>query len=233
MEHGFTGSGRPAAAQRRLESSEDGLAQYMLRVYNYMAAGLMLTGAIAYVGAASGLYASIAATPLFWVVLLAPLALVVLLSLRIERISLGAARAGFWTYAALIGLSLSGIFLVYTGDSIARVFFISAATFGATSLYGYTTRADLSRLGSFLFMALAGIVIARLVNLFLASRFPCAGQRRRSRVRRPLQCPGRPVRRMPAARRPKTTLPRPRPDATGVGGQPASHRTTPRRHARH
>ena len=169
MEHGFTGRGRPTAAQRGLESSEDGLAQYMLRVYNYMAAGLMLTGAIAYVGAASGLYASIAATPLFWVVLLAPLALVVLLSLRIERISLGAARAGFWTYAALVGLSLSGIFLVYTGDSIARVFFISAASFGATSLYGYTTRADLSRFGSFLFMALAGIVIAGLVNLLLAS----------------------------------------------------------------
>nr|WP_245746866.1 Bax inhibitor-1/YccA family protein [Paraburkholderia lycopersici] len=141
----------------------------MLRVYNYMAAGLLLTGAIAWIGATSGLYASIAATPLFWIVLLAPLALVLLLSFRIERIGLGAAQVSFWAYAALVGLSLSGIFLVYTGESIARVFVISAATYGATSLYGYTTRADLSRFGSFLFMGLVGIVIAGLVNLFVAS----------------------------------------------------------------
>ncbi|MBB5461058.1 Bax inhibitor-1/YccA family protein [Paraburkholderia sp. Cpub6] len=169
MEHRFIGNDRPAAAQRGLESSEPGLSQYMLRVYNHMAAALVLTGVVAYVGAASGLYASIAATPLFWVVLLAPLALVFLLSFRIERIGLGAARISFWSYAALVGLSLSGIFLVYTGESIARVFLVSAATYGATSLYGYTTRADLSRFSSFLFMGLAGIVIAGLVNLFLAS----------------------------------------------------------------
>lgn len=169
MAHRFTGSDRPAAMQRELEGSDPGLAQYMLRVYNHMAAGLALTGVVAYVGAASGVYAAIAATPLFWVLLLAPLALVMLLSFRIERISLGAARISFWSYAALVGLSLSGIFLVYTGESIARVFLISAAAFGATSLYGYTTRADLARFGSFLFMGLVGIVIAGLVNLLLAS----------------------------------------------------------------
>lgn len=146
-----------------------GLRAYMLRVYNYMAGGLALTGAVAYFGATSGFYASMVGTPLFWVVLLAPLALVFFLSFRIQTISLGAAQLGFWAYAGLVGLSLSGIFLVYTGESIARVFFISAATFGATSLYGYTTRTDLSRFGSFLFMGLIGIVIAALVNIFLAS----------------------------------------------------------------
>ncbi|WP_028218986.1 Bax inhibitor-1/YccA family protein [Paraburkholderia oxyphila] len=169
MENNFTGGSRHEAAQRGWEGTDPSLRQYLLRVYNYMAGGLVLTGAVAYVGATSGLYVSIAATPLFWIVLLAPLALVILLSFRIERISLGAAQTGFWAYAALVGLSLSGIFLVYTGESIARVFLISAATYGATSLYGYTTRIDLSRFGSFLFMGLVGIVIAGLVNLFLAS----------------------------------------------------------------
>lgn len=146
-----------------------GLRAYMLRVYNYMAGGLALTGLVAYIGATTGLYASIAGTPLFWVVLLAPLAMVLLLSFRIKTMSLGAAQLSFWTYAGLVGLSLSGIFMVYTGESIARVFFISAGTFAATSLYGYTTRTDLSRFGSFLFMGLIGIVIASLVNIFMAS----------------------------------------------------------------
>jgi FtsH-binding integral membrane protein len=160
---------RAKGAQREFDSGDLGLRRYMLRVYNYMAGGLALTGVIAYVGAMSGLYASMAGTPLFWVVLLAPLALVMFLSFRIESISLGAAQISFWLYAALVGLSLSGIFLVYTGESIARVFFVSAATYGATSIYGYTTRADLSRFGSFLFMGLVGIVIAGLGNLFVAS----------------------------------------------------------------
>jgi hypothetical protein len=141
----------------------------MLRVYNYMGGGLALTGLVAYAGATSGVYASVVGTPLFWVVLLAPLGLVFFLSFRIQSMSLGAAQLSFWAYAGLVGLSLSGIFLVYTGESVARVFFISAATFGATSLYGYTTRTDLSRFGSFLFMGLIGIVIAGLVNIFLAS----------------------------------------------------------------
>lgn len=160
---------RPEGQQRLLDTGDIGLRQYLRRVYNYMAGGLALTGVIAYVAATSGFYASIAGTPLIWVVLLAPLGLVMFLSFRIERISLGAAQIGFWAYAALVGLSLAGIFLVYTGESIARVFFISAATFGAMSIYGYSTRADLSRFGSFLFMGLIGIVIAGLVNLFVAS----------------------------------------------------------------
>lgn len=169
MKNDFADGPRLDGTQRGQEWEDAGLRQYMLRVYNYMAGGLLATGVIAWLGAASGFYASIAATPLFWIVLLAPLALVLLLSFRIERIGLGTAQVSFWAYAALVGLSLSGIFLVYTGESIARVFVISAATYGATSLYGYTTRADLSRFGSFLFMGLVGIVIAGLVNLFVAS----------------------------------------------------------------
>jgi len=147
-----------------------GLRQFMISVYNYMASGLALTGIVAYGAAETGLYASLIDTPmLFWGVTLAPLALVLLLSFRIEKMSLGAAKTAFWAYAALVGLSLSGIFFVYTGSSIARTFFITAATFLAMSLFGYTTRADLARTASFLLMGLVGIIIASIVNLFLAS----------------------------------------------------------------
>lgn len=146
-----------------------GLREFMLRVYNYMAGGLALTGIVAYAAAASGFYQQIAGSLLFWIVLLAPLGLVMLLSFRIQSMSLGAAQATFWGYAALMGLSLAGIFLIYTGASIARVFFITAATFAAMSLYGYTTRSDLSRFGSFLFMGLIGVIIAGLVNMFVMS----------------------------------------------------------------
>ena len=146
-----------------------GLRQFMLRVYNFMAAGLALTGLVAYGAIVTGFYQLIAGTPLIWLVILAPLGLVMWLSFRIDRMSAGAAQAAFWFYAGLMGLSLAGIFLVFTGASIARVFFITAATFAATSLYGYTTRRDLSRFGSFLFMGLIGIIIASLVNIFIAS----------------------------------------------------------------
>ncbi|HXY99151.1 MAG TPA: Bax inhibitor-1/YccA family protein [Stellaceae bacterium] len=146
-----------------------GLRQYMLRIYNYMAGGLALTGAVAYFAAASGFYQAIVGSILFWIVLFAPLGLVLLLSFRLQTMSLGAAQLTFWAYAALMGLSLAGIFLVFTGASIARVFFITAGTFAAMSLYGYTTRTDLSRFGSFLFMGLIGIIIAGLVNVFIAS----------------------------------------------------------------
>jgi len=148
---------------------QGGMRGFLLRVYNYMAAGLALTGVAAYYGAASGIYASLARTPWIWLLLLAPLALVLLLSFRIERMSLVAAQLAFWAYAALVGLSLSGIFLVYTGESIARTFFVSAATFAAMSLYGYLTRTDLTRFGSFLFMGLIGLILATLINMFLKS----------------------------------------------------------------
>jgi len=104
-----------------------------------------------------------------WVALLAPLGFVMFLSFRINRMSLGAAQATFWGYAALMGVSLAPVLLLYTGASVAQTFFITAATFGAMSLYGYTTKRDLSGLGSFLFMGLIGLIIASVVNIFLAS----------------------------------------------------------------
>lgn len=146
-----------------------GLRTCLLRVYNYMASGLALTGAVAFAASASGLYAEIAHTPLIWIVLFAPLGLVFALSAGIERMGSGTAKALFWVYAALTGLSLAGIFLVFTGASIARVFFIASATFGAMGLYGQTTQADLSKFGSFLTMGLIGLVIASIVNIFVAS----------------------------------------------------------------
>jgi FtsH-binding integral membrane protein len=146
-----------------------GLRQYMLRIYNYMASGLALTGIVAYAAAASGLYYQIAGTPLIWVVMLAPLGLVFWLSAGINRMSAGTAQLLFWVYAGLMGLSLAGIFLLYTGASIARVFFITGGTFAAMSLYGYTTKRDLTQFGSFLIMGLIGIIIASLVNMFIAS----------------------------------------------------------------
>lgn len=146
-----------------------GLRAYMLRVYNYMGAGLALTGVVAYAAATSGMYAAIAGTPWIWLVILSPLAFVVLLSIGFDRMGVRTAQLGFWVFAAVMGLSLASIFLHFTGASIARLFFITGATFGAMSLYGYTTKNDLSRIGSFLFMGLIGIVIAALVNLVIGS----------------------------------------------------------------
>jgi FtsH-binding integral membrane protein len=146
-----------------------GLRDYMLRIYNYMASGLALTGIVAYVFANSGYYAQVANTPLIWVIMLAPLGLVLWLSYGIGRMQASTAQALFWVYAALMGLSMASIFLVFTGASIARVFFITAGTFAAMSIYGYTTQRDLSQFGAFLMMGLIGIIIASLVNMFLAS----------------------------------------------------------------
>ena len=146
-----------------------GLRDYMLRVYNYMASGLGLTGIVAYVAAYSGFYASIAHTPLIWLVILAPLGLVMLMTYGAQRMQASTMQLVFWLYSGLMGLSLAMVFLVFTGESVARVFFITAGTFAATSLYGYTTRRDLSQFGSFLFMGLIGIIIASLVNMFIGS----------------------------------------------------------------
>jgi uncharacterized protein len=149
---------------------DEGLRRHMLRVYNYIGLGLVLTGLVAWlIGTTPALYGPIFGTPLKWVAMLAPLAFVLFFSFRIHAMSAATAQALYWAFCALMGVSLASVFLVFTGVSIARTFFIAAAMFGATSLYGYTTRRDLSRLGSFLVMGLIGIVIASLVNLFLAS----------------------------------------------------------------
>ena len=153
---------------------DEGLRTYMLRVYNLMALGLGITGVAAY-----GTYALAASNPAFaqliymsplkWVIMLAPLAMVFFLSFRIEKMSVAAAQTTFWVYAALMGLSLSSIFLVFTGASITQTFFVTAASFGALSLYGYTTKRDLSGMGSFLIMGLFGLILAMVVNIFLQS----------------------------------------------------------------
>ncbi|MBO0735353.1 MAG: Bax inhibitor-1/YccA family protein [Alphaproteobacteria bacterium] len=147
-----------------------GLRNYMLRVYNYMASGLALTGVVALVFA-QYLFANpaLAHSPVMFLFMLAPLGLVMWLSYGINRMQASTAQTVFWVYAGAMGLSLASIFLVFTHESIARVFFITAGTFAAMSLYGYTTRRDLSQFGSFLFMGLIGIIIASLVNMFLAS----------------------------------------------------------------
>ncbi|HXG79316.1 MAG TPA: Bax inhibitor-1/YccA family protein [Methyloceanibacter sp.] len=162
---------------------DEGLRAYMLRVYNYMASGVAITGVVAWlvysmsvVTGADGVITGLTpfgnfmfASAFKWVVIFAPLAMVFFLSARIGSLSLSAAQISFWIFAALMGASISSIFLVYAGESIARMFFITAAAFGALSLWGYTTSKDLSGWGSFLFMGLIGIILASLVNLFLGS----------------------------------------------------------------
>jgi FtsH-binding integral membrane protein len=168
-------------AQAGAGEVDQGLRAHMVRVYNYMVIALVLTGVFAYgtfslafqeVGgqlAYTALGAALFGSPFMWVVVLAPLALVFFISFRISRLSVGAAQATFWIFSALLGISLATIFAVYTMESITQVFFIAAATFGAMSLYGYTTKRDLSGFGSFLIMGLIGVIIASIVNLFLAS----------------------------------------------------------------
>jgi FtsH-binding integral membrane protein len=178
-----------AAGRVDAATVDAGLRAYMLRIYNYMSIGLAITGL-----AALGVYmASVAdpssadairvgskfaltpfgyamyVGPLKWLFMLAPLAMVFAISAGINRFKPATSQMLFWVFSALMGISLSSIFLVYTHTSIVRVFFITAATFGALSLYGYTTKRDMSGMGSFLFMGLIGIIIASLVNLFLAS----------------------------------------------------------------
>jgi uncharacterized protein len=161
---------RVAQAKIGVERVDEGLRSYLLQVYNYMGLGLAITGVVAFLVAATpALYVPIFTTPLKWLVMLAPLGFVFFLSAKIQTMSVSAAQITFWAFAAVMGLSLASIFLVFTGASIARVFFITAAMFGAMSLYGYTTKRDLSGWGSFLFMGLIGIIIAMLVNIFLAS----------------------------------------------------------------
>ena len=149
---------------------DEGLRQHMLRVYNYMGLGLVVTGLVAFVVASTpALYVPIFSSPLKWVVMLAPLAFVLLFSFRMQTMSAAGAQAMFWAFCAVMGVSLASVFLVFTGTSIARTFFIAATMFGATSLYGYTTKRDLTQFSSFLIMGLIGVVIASVVNIFLGS----------------------------------------------------------------
>lgn len=174
----YSGVSGSAATQAVVDA---GLRAYMLRVYNWMASGLLLTGIVAYVIANTsllGLFYHQVATPtgvtiqptgLALVSIFLPLAFVMVMSFGVNKLSRTTAQTFYWLFCAAMGASLTNIFLIYTSDSIVRVFFITAATFGAVSLYGYTTRADLSRMGSFLFMGLIGVIIAAVVNMFMQS----------------------------------------------------------------
>ena len=171
------------AAQQSTAVTDEGLRAYMLKVYNYMATGILMTGIIALItfkmsvvtdssGSIVGLTQvgnAIYMSGLKWLVMLAPLGIVFYMSFGINKMSAAKAQTTFWIFAALMGLSLSSILLVYTGMSITRVFFICSATFGAMSIYGYTTKRDLTKLGSFLMMGLIGIIIASIVNIFMKS----------------------------------------------------------------
>ena len=179
------GSSNPRTVARPQTGAlyDEGLRAYMLRVYNYMGLGLLITGVVAYLVAQMSVVLgpsgevvgvtqfgqTLFGTPLQWVVMLAPLGLVLLFSFRINKMSASSAQLVFWAFAALMGISLSTIFIAFTTESIARVFFITAGTFGAMSLYGYTTKRSLANWGSFLFMGLIGIIIASVVNIFIGS----------------------------------------------------------------
>tara|TARA_B100000886_G_scaffold321005_1_gene262901 strand:+ start:159 stop:923 length:765 start_codon:yes stop_codon:yes gene_type:complete len=175
---------RAKAATRETSAvMDEGLRAYMLKVYNYMATGILLTGIVALitfkmsvvtndVGSIVGLTQignAIYMSGLKWIVMLAPLGIVFYMSFGINKMTAAKAQTTFWIFAALMGLSLSSILLVYTGMSVTRVFFICSATFGAMSIYGYTTKRDLTKLGSFLMMGLIGIIIASIVNIFMKS----------------------------------------------------------------
>ncbi len=147
-----------------------GLRLYMQKVYNFMSMALLISGAVAYlVSSSPALMQAIFGTPLSWLVMLAPLGFVIFFGYKLNSISAAQAKTYLWIYAGLMGLSLSTIFIAYTGASIARVFFITASVFGGMSFYGYTTKKDLSGIGSFLIMGLIGLIVASLVNIFLKS----------------------------------------------------------------
>ena len=162
---------------------DQGLRSYMLKVYNYMASGILLTGLVSLIFfklsvvtdangsivALTSIGNTIFLSGFKWVVMLAPLGVVFYMSAKINKMAASTAQTTFWVFASLMGISLSSIFLTYTGASITRVFFITSITFGAMSLYGYTTKRDLTKLGSFLMMGLIGIIVASVVNMFMKS----------------------------------------------------------------
>jgi hypothetical protein len=178
---GAPGWGRTATSDAA--AVDAGLRSYMLRVYNWMASGLLLTGIVAFliaqnagvsqlfwhVGRSAGGYAVAAPTMLGWAAILSPLAFVLVLSFGINRLSTGATQALFWAFCACMGASMSNLAIVYTGASIGTTFFITAGMYAAVSLYGYTTKADLTKMGSFLMMGVIGILIAGVVNIFMQS----------------------------------------------------------------
>ena len=161
---------RTAGVGTRSATIDAGLRAHMNKVYGLMSVGMLLTGGVAWaVGTNDAMLQAIFATPLKWVVMFLPLIMVFAFSAMINRLSVGAAQLFFYVYAAAMGLSLSFIFAVYTGTSIAQTFLVTAIAFAALSLYGYTTKKDLSAMGTFLIMGVVGLLIASVINIFLAS----------------------------------------------------------------
>jgi hypothetical protein len=166
---------RTATAREQDAAQIDaGLRSYMLSVYNYMSIGLGITGLAAYATASfaqsnQAVFNALYNSPLKWVIMFAPLGFVFFLGARLNKMSVSSAQTTFWAFAAIMGISISYIFLVFTGASIIQTFFVTAASFGALSLYGYTTKKDLSGMGSFLIMGVFGLILASIVNIFLQS----------------------------------------------------------------
>ena len=150
-------------------SVDQGLRSHMLKVYNYMASGVLLTGIVALLFAQSGMAAQVLNTPLRWVLMFAPLGFVMVMSFGMNKLSTTALQGLFFAFATVMGLSMASIFLVFSGESIARTFFVTAASFTALSLFGYTTKKDLTAMGSFLIMGVVGLFLASVVNIFLGS----------------------------------------------------------------
>ncbi len=153
------------------EAYDEGLRSYMLKIYNYMASGVLLTGLVAMLFARSGVAADIFVNGgiLAWVIMLSPLAIVFAMSFGQNRFSTTTLQAMYWGFAVLMGLSLSTVFLAYTGASIAQTFFATAGAFAGLSLFGYTTKKDLSAWGTFLIMGVVGLIVASVVNMFVQS----------------------------------------------------------------
>jgi len=175
MANGFdpraTAAPKPAGLGRESVAYDAGLRSYMLSVYNYMASGVLLTGVVALLFARSGAAETILFGPglLKYLIIFSPLAFVMVLSFGINRLSTGTAQLLFWAFATVMGLSMASIFFRYTGSSIALTFFATAAAFVSLSLYGYTTKRDLSGFGTFLIMGVVGLIVASLLNLFFQS----------------------------------------------------------------
>jgi FtsH-binding integral membrane protein len=168
-----TGSGASPSlngeALNQAGTYDQGLRRHMLSIYNYMSSGVLLSGIIAMLFASSGMAAQVMGTPLKWLIILAPLGFVFGMSFGANRMQTSTLQAMFWGFCTAMGLSMSTIFLVYTGASIATTFFATAGAFAGLSLFGYTTKKNLSAMGSFMTMGLIGIIIAMVINMFLQS----------------------------------------------------------------
>ncbi len=163
-------SGRSSFVSSSSVAYDAGLREYMLKVYNMMATALGISGVVGFlVSSSPQLMSALFGSPIAYLVMFAPLLFVIVFSLKLNSMSPQAAKTSLFVYSALMGLSIAAILAIYTAASVAKVFFISASVFGAMSIYGYTTKRDLTSFGSFLMMGLIGLIIASLVNIFLKS----------------------------------------------------------------